>query len=190
MAMSNVIEEKGLEVVTTYLKRHPEAANWWHLLEDKDAQKFGDLCLSVHGVKRNVEVKTERKSTGNVFIELIARISDDFAGWGVYCKADWIWYVFLDNPGVIYAWKLSDFRNWFFCSDENRYEYYRLVKQKVSSKNMAIGYIVPIPDMREQSWFHEYYLDDQVKKERSALASKVNKSLAIMRRHLGTKEAI
>lgn len=77
--------------------------------------KYGDLLIQEKRGKEMlaVEMKAERKSSPNLFLEIFSNGSRYKPGWMLGNEADLLFYHFLDADDL-YIIKLPDLKNWFW----------------------------------------------------------------------------
>lgn len=115
---------------------------------------IGDHIVPMRdGTVSTVEVKTERRHTGNLFLETWSNRTPDGEfrrdGWLFTLRADTVLFFFLDAD-VCYATPLNRLRDWAFI-DGNMYRYpERAAGMSVrgEQKNNTVGHPVPVDDMR------------------------------------------
>jgi hypothetical protein len=103
---------------------------------------------------RRGELKAERKTTGNLFLEAWSNHPRGMyanVGWMVTCKADKIWYYFLDTD-TLHVIDFPSLRSWAFGPADdprsaNVYRY-RMASPIVEQANRTTGYVVPVADLR------------------------------------------
>lgn len=126
----------------------------------------GDFIATLSdGVTRTVEVKTERRHTGNLFIETWSNRTVETEmrrdGWVFTLHADWLVYVFLDCE-IAYLMPLLKLKEWCLI-EGNAYLYpEKTVHLSLDGKqrNTTIGHPVPIAAMRAPVGIHAYHRTD------------------------------
>jgi hypothetical protein len=114
------------------------------------------------GITRNIEVKAERRHTGNLFIETWSNrcVETELRrdGWIFTLHANWFLYVFLDRE-VTYLMDFPKLKEW--CQIEgNMYRYPEkpaAASLDGTQRNMSIGHPVPIAAMREPVGIRAYH---------------------------------
>lgn len=112
------VETASREIIEPLLERHTDGrfvyTDKGRLAREFQA-KYGDLLIQD---KRNkemlaVEMKAERKSSPNLFLEIFSNGSRYKPGWMLGNEADLLFYHFLDAD-ELYIIKLPDLKNWFW----------------------------------------------------------------------------
>lgn len=93
---------------------------------------------TAEGVMRSLEIKCERKFTGNVFLETWSN-HPTTRGWFYTSQADWLWYFFAD-VGRLYMFDLPALRRWA----RGHLNDYRERSVNRSQPNFTLGRAVPI----------------------------------------------
>jgi len=122
-----------------------------------DENKFeqickGDLSYSYGGIDRFVEVKTEEKHTGNLFLETWSNKSCNNPGWMVKSDADILIYHFLDN-GMTYLFDFKLLKKWFVEKGSVFPEY---PQRKNSQENDTWEKIIPLKHLSHALVFDTY----------------------------------
>ncbi len=123
---------------------------------------LGDLLVTdIRLMTAAVEIKTERRHTGNLFIETWSNLTHDEAhrrdGWIFTLQADVIAFVFLDQE-VVYMMQFPNLKAWCI----NKGGMYKFPQRQAGmsakglQKNNTIGHCVPIYHLREQIRIIEY----------------------------------
>ncbi len=119
-----------------------------------------------------IELKTEKKETGNLFLEVWSNRDFDRRkhGWMHTLMADVLWYYFIDTDNL-YVLNFRELWRWAFV--ERNIERYREVEQKSYNQlNKTYGRIVPIKDIEKaikvktynpKSDLHRLELEDEKK---------------------------
>ncbi len=112
------VETASREIIEPLLERHTDGrfvyTDKGRLAREFQA-KYGDLLIQD---KRNkemlaVEMKAERRSSSNLFLEIFSNGSRYKPGWMLGNEADLLFYHFLDAD-ELYIIKLPDLKNWFW----------------------------------------------------------------------------
>lgn len=119
-----------------------------------DLQKMaGDYVAERNNEVVGLEIKTEKRHTGNLFIETWSNKSRNREGWIFTTQADYVLYHFQDR-NVCYVLSMRRFRDFCFTSPSKYTGYagrlfdYREVPQaKHEQKNDTWGRLVPIDDL-------------------------------------------
>jgi hypothetical protein len=112
----------------------------------------GDLSYSYAGMERFVEVKTEEKHTGNLFLETWSNKACNNPGWMVKSNADILIYHFLDN-GMTYLFDFKMLKKWFVEKGSAFPEY---PQRKNSQENDTWGKIIPLKHLSHALVFDTY----------------------------------
>lgn len=130
-------ELEGLEILIPFANRHGidmvSTAGHRHL-----QKVYGDAIMVKNGVCRFVEFKIEKKYTGKLFAEEWSNF-DINPGWLRTCKANYIWYYFLDAD-LLYITTPDYFRK--LVEGEHNFEMKKQKKHK--QLNDARGYCIPV----------------------------------------------
>jgi hypothetical protein len=132
----------GLQKVYNDVKKVPSTIN--------EQLVWGDLVVpgyAAMGIKNmKVEVKTERKHTGNLFWEWWSNKSTKREGWGQTSPADELYYLFWDDGA---GYRIPDLQTVIWHVDYHKNDF-QLVKQcKQTQDNDTWGYLIPI------EWFSQ-----------------------------------
>lgn len=133
----------GVPVIDTSRFRQAEVAQ----------RTWGDYLLTLRtGEVVSVEVKTEAKWTGNLFLESWSNRTAEGKyrrdGWLLTLHADVLLYLFLD-AGAAVTLRVPDLRKWAL-DDGNLYRYKETaVKRSLEGEqlNMTVGFLVPVADL-------------------------------------------
>jgi len=100
----------------------------------------------------SVEIKSEARTTGNLFLETWSNSPRFTLGWMYTLNADILWYYFMDT-GKLYSMSFPSLKRWAFY-DRNKhgvagklYEYREVEQKKHAQLNITCGRIVPIVDI-------------------------------------------
>lgn len=154
------IERRALEVLMPYLDTHADGRV---VLTNKGVlAKFlqrvvGDAIYNdKQGVMWTVEIKAEEAHTGNLFLETWSNKNLDVranqaeygstTGWMFCCRADLLFYYFLDSDDlyIVNTWKL---KRWAFGTRETQgqiYQFREVWQRKYNQPNDTHGRIVPV----------------------------------------------
>lgn len=106
--------------------------------------KYGDVILNFHGEVKAIEIKSERRYTGNLFLESWSNYPHK-PGWMHTLDADYIFYHFIDR-NILYIIDFPALKEWAF--DWKFLEIYPEKPQgKYTQLNDTRGYIVPISEL-------------------------------------------
>ncbi|HXJ15348.1 MAG TPA: hypothetical protein VNH19_24010 [Candidatus Limnocylindrales bacterium] len=156
-----------------------ERANGKLVLFDKGAlakamqESVGDAIFTAYdGSARSVEVKTEERFTGNVFLEtwsnrnLVNRESyvcrGNNPGWMLKSSSELLFYYFLGNDHL-YVFDFLRLKRWAFASPsslgfDGRLSDFREVPQsRYSQLNDTRGRIVPLEILRKEVGYRLFY---------------------------------
>lgn len=106
---------------------------------------FGDwVGLCADGTHRTIELKTEEKTTGNLFIETWSNYTKSILGWGRTLKADELWYFFLDTK-ELYLLDWNACQSWLFKYETlQKYDIREVRQGKTLQHNDTYGYLVSV----------------------------------------------
>lgn len=121
----------------------------------------GDILFNDRSDRlRSVELKAERRHTGNLFLEIWSNRNfaqrDKFLehgakiGWLFSNRADTLFYHFLDN-GVLYILDMWQLQRWAFGHGDNRaniWSYAQRPQSKYGQMNETVGCLVPLSDLK------------------------------------------
>lgn len=120
-SLASEIEKDGVGQLLPYIKRVSDKADFMFTDSHPFIQKhLGDFLAKYRGSRVFVELKVERKWTGNLFIETWSNRSRETPGWLWTCRADFLWYYFLgeEHAGVyeekprLYVMRMNELRDW------------------------------------------------------------------------------
>lgn len=112
------VETASREIIEPLLERHTDGhfvyTDKGRLAKEFQA-KYGDLLIQEKRGKEMlaVEMKAERKSSPNLFLEIFSNGSRYKPGWMLGNDADLLFYHFLDADDL-YIIKLQDLKSWFW----------------------------------------------------------------------------
>lgn len=90
---------------------------------------------------KKIEVKTERKHTGNLFWETWSDKPKGRKGWGVTSTADELFYLFLDDR---IGYRVESLQSSLWLFDYCRKEYKEVQQTKAQQANETWGCLVPV----------------------------------------------
>lgn len=157
---SRITEAKGLEILRPFIEEKSIGFVW---IDKGRAAKvlqetLGDLIFTGKQDWRlhTVEIKTERRHTGNLFLETWSNRNLDNIdshiergsnpGWLLKLRADILLYYFIDSD-TGYALDLLALKRWAFGCGEKQgriYDFPELRQGKCQQKNDTHGRIVPV----------------------------------------------
>lgn len=165
------VETQGRSILEPFLV---EKADGRLVMFDKGAmaralqETVGDGVFSENGRQWFVEIKTEQRFTGNLFLETWSnrnlKSRDNHAalgsnpGWLLKLKADLLLYYFLDNDHL-YILDLFKLKRWAFAlpgksgNDGRLWDYCEVEQGATIQRNDTRGRIVPIADLAEEPGF-------------------------------------
>jgi len=157
------IERKGVRAVSRFLKRAAYDGRFVWLLKGRMARHLqatvGDAIVNTdERTFWTVEVKTEQRYTGNLFIETWSN-RDFKRGWLFSLRADLLLYYFLDRD-ELYILPLPRLQAWASDGDieSARLMQFRLVAQKARKQlNETCGHIVPLSVLRREVGYRLVY---------------------------------
>lgn len=123
---------------------------------------FGDFLIQFPNGGRafGVEVKTERKWTGNLYLETWSNkaFGRQTEGWMVCLRSQWLLYVFLGPPVRLYSVNFPTLWTWFFGGEGARGAADRLAERLTGATqpNKTHGRLAPIRTLMEQCGMREF----------------------------------
>lgn len=150
------IGEQGVEIVRLWLLAKGAVLEGRHVVIEKGRKAvhlqrtLGDMLIQS---SRNrelvcVEVKTERRWTGNIFLETWSNLSGEEGrlkpGWLCTLDSDWIAFLFLDT-GALYLCDFGELKEW--ALPERVFAYPEREQRQHAQLNRTVGHIVPIADL-------------------------------------------
>ena len=169
---SNRVRERGEQLVAPFIQKLADGGQYL-IIEGGPLALYlqkacGDYHLRIHGEIGTLELKTEEKSTGNLFLEMFSnRNLQDPAkhfergttpGWLVTSKARWLAYAFLDY-GVVYVCSMLQLQRWAFCKERVFSGDYPLKCQgRYPQLNDTWGFCAPIRVLQHDlgRYFHKF----------------------------------
>lgn len=147
---SKKLGDVGEKEVKFYLENISNIKDIVDVSDNKHYQAIDvDILLQIENLPIfKGEIKTDRNDkTGNVFIEIISNIekNGDKSGWLYYCKADYLFYYFV-NTKILYMIRFDTFKEWFL----NNSHKFKTVSNKTSvgnSEYTSYGKLVPITEL-------------------------------------------
>lgn len=95
-----------------------------------------------------IELKTEQRTTGNLFLETWSnlRFGGSQPGWLHTLQAEWLWYSFLDEKAV-YMMRHQTLWEWSMKHGNiNRYRQRMAISDQ---RNETYGHLVPVEDLKQ-----------------------------------------
>lgn len=158
------IEAQGRALILPYLEARGDAlvltskgplARWMQ-------EELGDLVLVRRGQTLVVELKIERHHTGNLFLEIFSnRNTEDrnswarlghSMGWLCKCRADWLFYYFLDAD-VLYMVDLFQLSRWAFGhagAPARVFRFQEVEQRAYAQRNHTTGSIVSVRALQRE----------------------------------------
>jgi len=95
---NNVVGKKGERLCKSQLRNHPASIEVTDVTDDPNFRRQGvDFLWQTESANFGVEVKCEKKTTGNLFLETISNCNKATPGWFETSEADLVAYGFLDT---------------------------------------------------------------------------------------------
>jgi hypothetical protein len=88
-----------------------------------------------------LEIKTEEKFTGNLFMETYSNYHTKRLGWLYTCEANILWYMFEDN-GIMISMNFQKVKAWLLY-DNHIKDFPEVRQQKYKQDNLTVGRLVP-----------------------------------------------
>lgn len=170
---SNRVREEGERLVEPFIRKL--ADNEQYLIIEGGPlalylqQSCGDYHLRIHGEIGTLELKTERKSTGNLFLEMFSnRNLEDpanhfrlgsTAGWLQTSRARWLAYTFLDQR-LVHVCSMLALQRWAFRR-ERVWQYPFRRQGQYAQLNDTWGFCVPVKHLGQdlKRHFHSFRID-------------------------------
>lgn len=158
------VEAQGMAVLLPYLQEMSDGrvvvtskgtlAKWLQ-------ESVGDVVLMDGEEFRAVEIKVERKKTGNVFLETwsnrnLERKADhanrgQTPGWTMKIRSDLLFYYFLDSDWL-FSFDVFELKRWLFGNGEvlgawGSGRYRELCQRRYTQMNDTWGLLAPIADL-------------------------------------------
>jgi len=112
----------------------------------------GDYPVTRDGITKNLELKAEQKTTGNLFVEWASNANVGQQRWGWYytLRADILLYHFLDENTVhvIGVKQLQDCELWK----------YKTAAAAIEQHNLTLGWLVPVEHLRAMGAIMETFI--------------------------------
>lgn len=108
---SSLIEKESLGIIVPWLERR---GNIIMMTSSRELQTFyGDIVIVNGNRQYFAEVKAERKTTGNMFLETFSNGSDYNPGWMLKSLTQFLLYHFLDENELFIA-DFQKLKKWFY----------------------------------------------------------------------------
>lgn len=144
------IEKQAEAVLLPYMEKTWPGCVYYATRHHPLVQKFdGDFLVKRCGNAKYIEIKAERKHTGNLFIETWSNKQRKTLGWFHVCQADWLWYFFLDNNSL-YVVPMNSLREWARGSHYRLLQFNERKQQAYSQLNDTWGRLVPIDVLKNE----------------------------------------
>jgi hypothetical protein len=163
---ARMVEAESLAILKPFLEDYSSGSYWISAkgpLAKCFQEQHGDvLFVDTTGTMKSVEMKAERKHTGNLFMEIWSnRNFDDRSsfldrgcnpGWLSKLRSDYLFYHFLDRD-TLYILNLWKLQRWAFgCRDGRAHiydrEYSEVVQRRHEQRNITVGRLVPLADLK------------------------------------------
>lgn len=161
------VEAQAMVRLLPFLEEHTQSGRY--VVTDKGRlapflqEIVGDVIFNDRQARVwSIEIKAERKFTGNLFLETWSnRNLEDAAsharrgsnvGWLAKLQADFLFYYFMDVDKLLIGQVLA-LKRWAFGYGEvegRLYDYKEVRQSKYAQQNDTLGRLVPIADLREQ----------------------------------------
>lgn len=118
-------------------------------ITDREQQKtIGDFLIASQAGSYSLELKVERKFTGNLFIESWSNREWGNPGWLFTSKANRIAFYFLDQD-ILITVDLHSLRSWLLNKANPAIDKFTEVAIKADQRNDTRGYVIPIQACRD-----------------------------------------
>lgn len=161
---ARLVEADSLNVLRPFLEDYSSGSYWISAkgpLARCFQEQHGDVLFTdQEGRMRSVEMKAERRHTGNLFLEVWSNRNfddrDSFLrlgsnpGWLSKLRADYLFYHFLDND-TLYILNLWRLQQWAFgcrATGANIYRYREEAQNQREQMNTTVGRLVPVADLK------------------------------------------
>jgi len=153
----NDFSKKGISIVCAYLSLLKKTISVKSVEDDQNYQK-NDIDL-VWVYKKNeteimisIEVKTDKYTTGNFWLETLSNEELGTPGCFVKCKAKYLFYYFTKWDSM-YVIPLGVAKEWFNSNFTRFKESKTTTKDKIGNyKHTTVGRLVPITIMMKEVW--------------------------------------
>lgn len=167
---TNIVKNMGYADLKTFLKT--KAYNGQFVFTEKGhlseilQKTVGDVLINTdEETVWGIEIKTERKHTGNLFIEEWSNRKWFTRGWLDHLDTDILWYYFRDKK-ILYSMVFPDLKKWAFIVNNRKnqpgrmYDFPAREQKEYDQPNNTWGRIVPIPVLEREIRFKTYQLQD------------------------------
>lgn len=140
-------EREGTDAIIDYITAKTGASPL--PITDKLHQlHIGDLLASFSKLgPTSIELKIEKRYTGNIFAETWSNREWGRPGWLHTSQSNQIWFYWLDTRQLVASSTIA-LREWLLRQDGGTIDSYRQVKAGGGGRNDTYGAIVPISDLR------------------------------------------
>ena len=149
------IEAQGVSVLKRYAKY--KTGNDLIPITDKLLQQtLGDFLITSKKIGvATLEVKTERRITGNLFVETFSNREWSTLGWLYTSKAELLWTYWLDRDHLTCV-SLPSLREWLLNKEAPQIANYREIQVRQVQSNDTWGIAVPLDHLRLAKLDHWY----------------------------------
>ena len=144
--LASSVEKEGLAHILPYIEQYHPAVQLVMTCPHLYLQKWiGDFLYKKGPRVYAVELKVERKATGNLFLERDSNFGYT-QGWLLTTQADWLWYYFLESHELYHA-NMKALRQWAFGQGPNNanvLQFPEKPQRQYKQKNHTRGWCVPI----------------------------------------------
>ena len=149
------VEQQGTRIVSSYI-RHVTGNPPMSITEKSLQTTIGDfVCQFAKLGITSMELKTERRYTGNLFVETWQNREWGTPGWLHTSRASLLWTYYIDAD-LLVGVSLPSLRQWLLSRPNSHIDSYRQVQIDKDQKNDTVGVLVPIEHLRTaklQYWF-------------------------------------
>lgn len=153
------IERRGMADVLPFLRRLAATGGLVETNKGRLAREFqvrhGDLSLNQGDGFTSVEVKTERRYTGNLFYEQFSNRQRGVPGWGITLEEPELLAVYCLETRRVLLIPFQPLKRWA-VEGENMHRYPLVPQTEREQDNDTWGRLIPLRDVREvapyQSW--------------------------------------
>lgn len=149
------IGDKGIEIVTAYLKNNKRVNKIVNVENYKEFQKKDiDILvnMNIEGIPKwvAIEVKCDSYASGNLYVETISNMNKNTLGCLMYSEAHYLFYYF-EKYQDLYILPMKKFRNWF-KDNIKRFNKKNLFTKLPDGKILyeSEGYTVPLKIIKQE----------------------------------------
>ena len=141
---SNTIGKRGERIIRAYLESKPNIRRYEDV-SDSYTYRRKDVDGILHflsGAKREIEIKTDTYTTGNIFYETESCIEYNTPGCMEKTQAEYLYY-YLEAYNKLYVLQMDKYRKWFHLH-KHMFKYHKFKNSKKSGDTHSGGYAIPM----------------------------------------------